>query len=381
MRGGERCLEVCGELFPEAPIFTLLHVKGSVSPELEKHRIITSPLQRLPWASTRYRYYLPLFPVLIESFDLSGFDLILSSSHCVAKGVRVPRGTCHISYVYTPMRYVWDQYESYFEKGRAGFFARSLMKLVRRRLQSWDVASSEKVHYLIAISHHVAGRIERHYRRRADVIYPPVDYEAFPISTGHTGFYLMVTAFAPYKRVDLAIDAFNRMGKPLKIIGAGQDERRLRALAGSTIEFLGWQPDSVVRDYYAACRALVFPGEEDFGIVPLEAMACGKPVIAYGKGGALETVVPLNPNRELRTTNREPPTGVFFYEQTAEAFIEAVRLFERHEAHFDPQAVRAHVMPFDRAHFKERMREALNRRYQEFRLAQSCSSLAERIQP
>ena len=375
MRGGERCLEVFCELFPKAEIFTLLYLQGSVSPTIEKHQIRTSFIQRLPLSSIHYRYYLPVFPRAIESLDLSGFDLILSSSHCVAKGVQIPRGACHISYVYTPMRYIWDQYDAYFGKGRAGLLSRVAMRVVRRRLQKWDVASSSRVHYFIAISRHVASRIQRYYDRDVDVIYPPVDCDAFSVSKANDGFYLIVAAFAPYKRVDLAIEACNRMERPLKIIGTGQDERRLRRLAGPTVEFLGWQPDDVARKYYGSCKALIFPGEEDFGIVPVEAMACGKPVIAHGKGGALETVVPLNGRgKEVAapSSNLQHSTGVFFYEQTVEALIDAVQLFERHETHFDPHAIRAHVLPFGRRRFKERVLETIHRRYKEFCLARSC---------
>ncbi len=372
MRGGERCLEVFCELFPKAKIFTLLYVKGSVSSTIEKHQIQTSSIQRLPFSSSHYRYYLPIFPRVIESLDLSGFDLILSSSHCVAKGVQIPQRACHISYVYTPMRYIWDQYDAYFGKGQAGLLSRIAMRIVRHRLQKWDVASSTRVHYFIAISRHVADRIQRHYSREADIIYPPVDCNAFSVSTVDDGFYLIVTAFAPYKRIDLAIEAFNRMERPLKIIGTGQDEKRLRKLAGRTIEFLGSQSDHVVREHYGRCKALIFPGEEDFGIVPLEAMASGKPVVAYGKGGALETINPLNPYLAGCAKNHNPPTGVFFHEQTSEALVDAVRLFERHATHFDPQAIRAHIVSFDRARFKERVRETIEKRYKEFCLARSC---------
>ena len=362
MRGGERCLEVLCELFPDAPIFTLLHRSGTVSPAIEKHRIHTSFLQHLPFSHSHYRNYLPLFPRAIESFRLSGFDLILSSSHCVAKGIRPSTGTCHVSYVFTPMRYVWDQYDSYFAKGRAGLPTRASMRLLRRGLQKWDIASSKRVHYFIAISHHVAERIRRYYGRKADVVYPPVDFDAFSVSERDDGFYLMVTAFAPYKRVDLAIDAFNALKKPLKIIGTGQEEKRLKTLAGPTIEFLGWQSDDLVRQYYGRCKALIFPGEEDFGIVPLEAMATGKPVIAFGKGGVLETVVPFNdPASKIFT-------GVLFSEQTAEALRQAVQLFERRHDTFDPQAIRTHVASFGREHFKTRIQALIDTRYQEFLL-------------
>lgn len=255
-------------------------MNGSVSPTIEKHPIRTSFIQRLPFSATNYRYYLPIFPLAIESFDLKGYDLVISSSHCVAKGVRIPKGTCHLAYIYTPMRYIWDQYEAYFGKGQAGWLTRSAMALVRRPLQRWDVSSSDRVHFFVTISQHVARRIETYYGKKATVVYPPVNWRFFEASGKDEGFYLMVTALAPYKRVDLAIEASNRLGFPLKIIGSGQDENKLKRMAKRSVEFLGWQSDEVVRDFYTPCRALLFPGEEDFGIVPLEAMACGKPVIA-----------------------------------------------------------------------------------------------------
>ena len=367
MRGGERCLEIFCELFPDAEIYTLLHVNGSVSSVIEKHPIRTSFIQGLPFSTIHYRYYLPVFPFAIESFNLKGYDLVISSSHCVAKGVRVPKGTCHLAYIYTPMRYIWDQYAAYFGKGQAGWLTRGAMGLMRHWLQRWDVNSSDRVHFFLAISQHVARRVETYYGKKATVVYPPVNWHSFQASDKDEGFYLMVTAFAPYKRVDLAIEAANQTGLRLKIIGSGQDEKRLKRLAHSNVEFLSWQSDHIVRDYYKRCRALIFPGEEDFGIVPLEAMACGKPVIAYGKGGVLETVVPLN-----GSATSSAPTGVFFYEQTVDALIEAVRLFERSRDCFDPHAIRAHVAPFDRARFKQKMKEVIEQSYNQFCSAHSC---------
>ncbi|MBI3610004.1 MAG: glycosyltransferase [Nitrospirae bacterium] len=359
-RGGERCLDVFCELFPQADLYTLVHVPGSVSPLIEKHPIRTSFIQRLPFHQSAYRYYLPLFPRAIESFDLSGYDLILSSSHCVAKGVRVPRGACHIAYIYTPMRYIWDQYEAYFGGGRSAWPVRRIMQLIRHGLQRWDITSNRDIHAIIAISLHVADRIRRTYGRSAEVIYPPVDFQAFSLSARVDGFYLMVTAFAPYKRVDLAVEAFNRLKLPLKIVGTGQDEKRLKAMAGPTVEFLGWKSDSEIHELYAASRAVIFPGEEDFGIVPLEAMASGKPVIAYGKGGVVETVVPL------RESKGNPPTGLFFYEQTPESLIETVRDFESHRDRFDPVQIREQARRFDRPRFKEEIRNCIEIKYQEF---------------
>jgi glycosyltransferase involved in cell wall biosynthesis len=401
MRGGERCLEAVCEMFPDADICTLLHVKGSGSSTIERHPIRTSFIQHLPLAATRYRYYLPLFPWAIESFDFTGYDLVISLSHCVAKGVQVPERTCHLSYVFTPMRYIWDQYEAYFAKGEADWLTRAAMGIARPWIQQWDVRSSGRVHAFIAISAHVAGRVQRYYGRPSTVVYPPVNWQSFQASEKNEGFYLMVTAFAPYKKVDLAIEAANKLGFSLKIIGQGQDEKRLRRMAGPSVEFLGWQPDSRVRECYSRCLAVLFPGEEDFGIVPLEAMATGKPVIAYGKGGALETVIPLNPlpgmmmdrvsdkksyagnclNKKegnasemfAQTDVSHPgPTGVFYYEQSVEALIGAIQLFNRHFTDFDPDTIRRHVEPFDCSHFKQQMQQIIHSGYEEFRHLHPC---------
>ncbi len=355
MRGGERCLEVFCELFPEADLYTLLHIKGKVSPTIERHRIRTSVIQSLPFANRFYRYYLPLFPLAIERFRLSAYDLVLSSSHCVAKGIRPPAGSKHLCYIHAPMRYVWDQFENYAGDGRSGVLARLGMTLFRQRLQDWDVASAARVDQFVANSHNIARKVEAYYHRPAAVLHPPVDWLTFEAAEQSEDFYFMVTAFAPYKRVDLAIQACNVMKRRLKIIGKGQDEAQLRKLAGSTVEFLGWQPDSVVRDHYARCRALLFPGEEDFGIVPLEAMACGKPVVAFGRGGALETVVPL-PGAGSMNGSGQSPTGVFFFTQSVDSLVAAIETYERRRTEFDPHAIRTHVATFDRRLFKERMK-------------------------
>jgi glycosyltransferase involved in cell wall biosynthesis len=348
MRGGEKCLEVFCELFPQAEIFTLFHQQGSVSNVIERMPIRTSFLQYLPGLNKHYRNYLPLFPRAVESFDLQGFDLVLSSSHCVAKGARPPQGAIHISYCYTPMRYAWLFFEEYF--GQEPRIKKYLIRRFIRRLKGWDLKSNETIDFFVAISDNVKNRIRRFYGREAEVIYPPVDTERFRILQPKRDFYLVVSALVPYKRIELAIAAFNRLGRRLLIIGTGNCLEQLKRLARSNIEFLGWVSEAGLADYYAGCRALIFPGEEDFGITPLEAQACGRPVVAYAKGGALETV----------TEN----TGVFFYEQSPQALLEAVRVFETKEAGFQPQAIRKNALRFGRHIFKERIagfiREKLN---------------------
>jgi glycosyltransferase involved in cell wall biosynthesis len=350
MRGGEKVLEVLCELYPQATLFTLLHNKGSVSRVIEEMEIHTSFIDRLPCKSGRYRNYLPLFPRAIESFDFSGYDLILSTSHAVAKGARPAPGALHICYCHTPMRYVWEQYDQYFGPGRANPLTRAAMSFFAPRLRKWDAGSSSRVHAFVANSQNVAERIRQYYQRTADVIYPPVSVDQFSVSEADDGYYLIVSALVPYKRVDLAVEAFKRSGERLLIVGTGPESGRLQSLASRNIEFLGWQPDTELAGLYARCRALIFPGIEDFGIVPLEAMASGKPVVAFGQGGALETVVD-DPQRA---------TGVFFREQTPEALREA--LVKLHDLKLNPHTIRAHAEQFDRKIFKENYRRYVERK-------------------
>jgi glycosyltransferase involved in cell wall biosynthesis len=345
MRGGEKVLEVLCELYPEAMLFTLLHNKGTMSPVIERMEIKTSFIQHFPMKTAKYRNYLPLMPCAIELLDFSEYDLIFSTSHAVAKGARPRENALHICYCHTPMRYVWDQYEEYFGKGRAGLATRAAMAVVSPYLRHWDVRTTNRVHHFIANSHNVAERISRIYHRTSNVIYPPVSTDLFTVSHKDEGYYLLVSALVPYKRVDLAIETFNRFGEKLLVVGSGPEMEKLRKMTKKNIELLGWQSDENLAKLYAGCRALIFPGVEDFGIVPLEAMASGKPVVAFAKGGALETVI----------EDGDVPTGIFFHQQTADALVEAMKTLSKMK--FDPYAIRRHAEKFDRKEFKRQIAE------------------------
>ncbi|MHB8836572.1 MAG: glycosyltransferase [Candidatus Methylomirabilia bacterium] len=363
MRGGEKCLEALCELYPEATLFTLLYRRGHLSPLIERMEIRTSWIQRVPGWQRIYRHLLPLYPRAIESFDLSGYDLVISSSHCVAKGARAAPGATHLCYCHTPMRYAWDQYRHYFAPERLAWWNRRAIPALIGRMRAWDVATADRPHRYAANSQHVAARIRSAYGREAEVIYPPVDLSNLQIGESAGGAYLMVNAFAPYKRVDIAVEAFNRLGRELLIIGSGQDDARLRRLAGPNVRFLGWISPEELRRAYAGCRAFVFTAEEDFGITPVEAQACGRPVIALGKGGARETVVPHPdfPSPGGWPPSTGAPTGVLYPDQSAESLIEAVLFFEAHERDFDPGEIRASVQRFDRPRFLSEFKDFVER--------------------
>ena len=349
MRGGERCLEAACELYPNADIYTLVHFPGSVSETIESHKIYTSYIQRLPGSIKNFRIYLPLFPHAIQKFDLSGYDCVLSFSHCVAKGVKVPKGIPHICYCYTPMRYAWCMRSEYMSKfsGPKRWAAETLLNYLR----NWDKKSSSGVTHFIAISKNVQNRIKHAYNRDSVIIYPPVDCSRFTVSNADGGYYLIVSALVPYKRVDLAIQAFNGLSQKLLIVGDGPELNHLKKMASKNVSFIDCASDMEVAEYMKKCRALVFPGEEDFGIVPLEAQACEKPVIAFGKGGALETVIGLN---HAQPTNANA-TGIFFYEQTPEALRKSILLFEEIRDQFDARKCRDNVLRFDRPIYQQSM--------------------------
>ena len=346
MRGGEKCLEVFCELYPDAPIYTLFYEKGKVSEKIARHPVYVSRLQSFPSIFTRYRYYLPFYTWAAGRFKLKKCNLVLSTSHCVAKGVRKNKEALHICYCFTPARYAWGFFNEYF--GGMNWFSRFLIARTLNRFRKWDLKSNKNVDHFVAISQHVRQRIARHYGREAEVIYPPADtvYYAPDGRTQAGDAYLVVSALVPYKRIDLAVRAFNRTGKKLVVIGDGPDRKKLEKLAKKNIVFLGWQPDSVLRDHYRRSRALIFPGEEDFGIVPVEAQACGCPVIAYGRGGALETVI-------------ENETGIFFQELTENSLVDALQRFE--SAHLNPECVRKNAERFSKERFQMEIKSMIQR--------------------
>lgn len=351
MRGGERCLEAVCELYPEADVFTLVHAPGCVSQIIESHRISSSYIQRLPGDKITFRRYLPLFLHAMEQFDLSKYDCVLSFSHCVAKGAKVPAGVPHLCYCFTPMRYAWYMRNEYLRT--FGWLKRRAAAVMLDWLGNQDRRTSSRVTHFIGISRHVQNRIKLAYNRDSSVIYPPVDCRRFSICDADQGYYLMVSALVPYKRAELAVKAFGCLDRKLVIVGNGPELSHLKSIAPSNVWFEEDADDNSVVEYMRNCRALIFPGEEDFGIVPLEAQASGKPVIAFGKGGALETVIGFDETKN----GQSDATGIFFYEQSAEALCEAVSLFEKSNDRFSAQNCRANALRFDRSLYKSAMKD------------------------
>lgn len=341
--GGERIVTELHSLFPDAPIYTAVVDRSRLPPHAATWDVRPSFLQRVPLAPRWHRLFLPLMPLAFEEFDLAEYDLVLTVSSAVAKGVITPPGTLNFCYCLTPCRYIWDLYQDYTRTLRS----RPLIAPVAHWLRIWDQLSATRVDHFMAISHEVASRIRRHYRREPEVIYPPVDVDRFvPTGSPPEDYYLVVSRLVAYKRIDLAIQAANLLGRRLVIVGDGPQRRRLEALAGPTVEFLGLADDARVASLYSRCRALLFPGLEDFGIAPVEAQAAGRPVIAFGRGGATETVV-------------HGATGVFFEEQNVESLVEAILQFER--LHLDPTLCRRNAERFDRREFYHRLRGAIDR--------------------
>jgi glycosyltransferase involved in cell wall biosynthesis len=341
MRGGEKVVEALCRLYPQADIFTHVLVPERTSAALKQHRITTSFIARLPFAPKLYQRYLPLMPLALEQLDLRGYDLIISSESGPAKGIIPPPGSLHVCYCHSPMRYIWNMFHEY--RDRSGLVTRLLMPLLAHYIRNWDAVSASRVDHFIANSQTVAARIRRYYRRDAEVIFPPVDVDAFSVLPENEigDFYLMAGELVRYKRPDLAVRAFNESGEKLVVIGGGEMLAELRRIAGPNVTIMGPQPFDVLKDHYARCRALIFPGEEDFGIVPVEAMASGRPVIAFGRGGATETVV-------------DGVTGVFFEAQSVEAIRAAVERLKTLD--LKPAAIAAHARNFSAGLFADRIR-------------------------
>jgi len=338
-RGGEKVLEVFAEIFPDAPVYTLFHFPGSQIDAIEKRDIQTSFIQRLPFLRKRYRRYLPLFPLAIELFDFQEYDMVISSSHCAAKGAIPGPDALHICYIHSPMRYAWNQYFSYFSSDRLGFMSRLIIPGKIHKLRIWDESSTHRVDHFIANSRTVAQRVKKYYRRDADIMHPPVDTDFFVPGEKRQNYFLIVSALVPYKKIDMAIDAFNQKGLPLKIVGVGPDYRKLRKMAKANVQFLGSLPGVDLRQIYQEARALIMPGEEDFGINSLESQACGVPVIALGRGGATETVIPGD-------------TGLLFDAPNVPGLAAALDKFQ--DFSFNKTTIRTNALKFSRSSFKRK---------------------------
>ena len=344
MRGGERVVEALCEMYPGAEIFTHVYNPDRVSATIRAHKVHTSFINRLPRARRFYQWYLPFMPFALERFDLREFDLVISSDAGPVKGVVTSTDTLHVCYCHSPMRYIWGMEAEYLQGAK--WPARLAFPLIAHYVRLWDFAAAARVDKFVSNSAVVARRIRKVYRRSAEVIPPPIDCAAFAPGPAED-FYLLAGQLVAYKRPEVAIEACNRTGRRLVVIGEGERLASMRQLAGPTVTVMGAQPLSVLRDHYSRCRALLFPGEEDFGMVPVEAMASGKPVIALGKGGALDTVI-------------DGVTGVLFRDPTADGMAAAIAMFEAREGEFDPVRIAAHAWSFDRAIFKRRMHDVID---------------------
>ncbi len=360
--GSEKVVQQILNIYPDAHLYSLVDfLPANQRTFIQNKPVTTSFIQRLPFAESSFRNYLPLMPLAIEQFDLSDYELIISSHHAVAKGVITRPDQLHICYVHTPLRYGWEFQHQYLRRSGLDKGAKSWpIRAVLHYLRLWDVMSVNRVDRYIANSRYVARRVEKTYRRSADVIYPPVDTQRFVADAKRDDFYLTVSRFVPYKRVDLTIAAFNQLNLPLVVIGDGDTRSVLEQRANGNIQFLGWQSDEVVEDYMQRCRGFVFPPEEDFGITPVEAQAAGAPVIAYAKGGQAETVI-------------HGKTGLLFLEQTVESLVESVRQLHTREILFNPTVLRAHAETFSIACFKSRFEAFVEQAWTQFQTSDSVS--------
>lgn len=356
--GAERVLKVLATMFPDAPIYTLVYDEKSIGKDFPRSRVRPSRLSKWQFGGKRfYRYFLGKMPRIVEEWDFSSFDLVISSSNAFAHGIVVPTKTTHVSYCHSPMRYAWDYAHEYLEEQHFGFFRKFLAQMMMKKIRMWDRLAGERPDFYIANSQHVAKRISKYYRRKSEVIYPPIDISRFSKNDDrrmsahksekkHEDYFLVLSQLSPYKKVDLAVQLFNKIGRRLIVIGAGPQEVFLRSIAAPNVEILGWKTDEEVAEYLCYCRALIFPGEEDFGIVPVEAMACGKPVLAFRKGGALETVV-------------EGVTGEFFDHSTVESMEEGLARLFLNEHHYRFDRIREQAGKFSVENFIKRFQTFL----------------------
>ena len=359
MRGGEKVLETLCGFFPDAPLHTLFHFEGTVSSLIADRPIHTSPLQRVldshPSLAKKYRHFLPFYPWAVGRTQPEPCDLILSTSHCVMRGLPKPPGAFHISYVHTPMRYIYDRFDDYFGPGRASWVTRQMIKQVAVYLRSWEQKTQDRADVYLCNSEYVRKRIQKIYHRDATVVYPPVETKRFTpkARNDREGYYLYMGALVPYKRADMAVAAFSELGLPLVVAGTGPEEHKLKAMAKDNVVFKGRVSDEELPDLYANAKAFVFPGEEDFGITPLEAQASGTPVIALGRGGALETVKPYN--------EENGGTGLFFETDDVAGLRDAVQLFERQslDQKMAPEFLAEWAATFDTSVFESRLQQAI----------------------
>jgi glycosyltransferase involved in cell wall biosynthesis len=362
-RGGERVVEAIAQMFPRAEIFSLVANPEALPQSLRGRSIHTSFVQQFPGSHRGHRRLLPLYPLALEQFDLSGYDLVISSESGPAKGVLTSARTCHVCYCHSPMRYLWDFYHHYRDSAGVGRWSRPIFMLASHYLRMWDAASANRVDYFAANSRNVAARIRKIYRRESTVIYPPVNISAGYVTENTEDFYLVVGQFVDYKRMDLAISACARLNRRLHVVGEGEQYASLRKLAGPSIRFCGPLSDEDLQKEYAHCRALLFPGEEDFGIVPVEALSFGRPVIAYGRGGVTETVSGLRPESSQAP---ERSAGVFFDEQSVDCLVEAIRSFEQIEHRFSPSFIKSQVDRFAPENFRRRFSAFLYQKWRDF---------------
>lgn len=348
-RGAERVLDAMCEAYPQADLFTLLDCGEPMPGVVRDRRIVTSYLQHLPRKERIYRHLLPLMPMAIESFDLRAYDLVISSHFCVAKGVLTRPDAVHVAYVHTPPRYVWEEFEMFFGRHRVGALTNLIGRATAHYVRTWDEASAARPDVYLANSHTIAERVWKRYRRRAEVVHPPVELQRFdPRPASARDYYLAVGGLVPQKRVDLAVHACNMLGRRLIVVGAGPEDRRLRDLAGPTIEFAGRPSDEELANLMEGARALLFPAFEDFGIVMVESLAAGRPVVAYGRGGSRDILADLDAS--------DAPTGVLFGEQSAPDLARAIMRFERAETRFDPELLRNRAAEFGRDRFIDALR-------------------------